>query len=101
MERLLRDKKFRSISLRLILSFFLLFFLFFTKHFFIHNQLIKEQNISHTMNVVGEQRMLSQKLTKDLELLNQRRLDGRQSYSKTLSQFVAGQKELEELADKL
>lgn len=100
MEALMRDKKFRKIGIRLVLSFFLIFFLFFTKHLFIHEQLKKEQNISHTMNVIGQQRMLSQKLTKDLELLDQRRMDGRQSYIETLDRFEEGQKELQELAER-
>ena len=54
MEALMRDKKFRKIGIRLVLSFFLIFFLFFTKHLFIHEQLKKEQNISHTMNVIQD-----------------------------------------------
>lgn len=100
MEVLKRDKKFRRLSFRIVASSVFLLSIFFIKHFSIHQQLKKEQNISHTMNIVGQQRMLSQKLTKDLELLDQGRLDSRQEYIDTLDFYLEGQEELEKLAEK-
>lgn len=70
----MNEKKYEIIYKKLIGRFvitsLLLFIVFFFKQFVIHYQLVQEQNTSYIINISGRQRMLSQKIVKDVALIH-------------------------------
>lgn len=55
---------------RIIISSLLLLTLFFSKQFITFYQMTQETNTSYILNIAGRQRMLSQKIVKDMALIN-------------------------------
>lgn len=54
---------------RFIISSFILLSVFMLKQFIIHYQIVQEENTSYIVNIAGRQRMLSQKIVKDMSLI--------------------------------
>jgi len=54
---------------RFIISSFILLSVFMLKQFIIHYQIVQEENTSYIVNIAGRQRMLSQKVVKDMSLI--------------------------------
>ena len=65
-----QDKRYKRLVARFILAMTLLMAVFLVKQLVIRHQLSLEVNTSYTINLAGRQRMLSQKITKDLILLH-------------------------------
>lgn len=70
MEDLKKNKKFKKMIMRLIISSLLLMITFIIKQGIVHYQMIQEENASYIINIAGRQRMLSQKITKDLAFVH-------------------------------
>jgi diguanylate cyclase (GGDEF)-like protein/hemerythrin-like metal-binding protein/PAS domain S-box-containing protein len=60
------QKIYNKLIKRFIISSLLLITIFIVKQFFIQYQITQEENISYVINVVGRQRMLSQKIVKNI-----------------------------------
>ena len=56
----------RQTIFKLVIATIILTTLILTKHFFVQKQISNQMNISNIMNEAGRQRMLSQKITKDI-----------------------------------
>lgn len=87
-------KKFKGISFRLFLSFFLLLSLFLVKQFAVQNQLVQEENTSETINTAGRQRMLSQKITKEITFLQFGDEANLEEINENLTLFIESQEDL-------
>lgn len=87
-------RKFKGLSFRLFLSFFLLLSLFLVKQFTVQRQLTREENTSETINTAGRQRMLSQKITKDLTSLHYGKELSLRETEENLTEFRDSQEEL-------
>ncbi len=70
-----QDKSYKKLAIRFILSITLLMLIFLAKQLVIGHQLSLEVNTSYTINISGRQRMLSQKITKDLILIHNEKDD--------------------------
>lgn len=60
---------YKKIIRRFIVAFLLLLFIFFLKQYIIGNQIERELNTSYIINIAGRQRMLSQKIVKDISFI--------------------------------
>ncbi len=54
---------------RFIISAVILLSVFILKQFIVHYQIVQEENTSYVVNIAGRQRMLSQKIVKDISLI--------------------------------
>lgn len=55
---------------RIIIALLLLLSIFFLKQFIIRYQIVQEKNTSYVINIAGRQRMLSQKIVKNIAFMN-------------------------------
>ena len=97
MKELRQIKNIRGIVTRLLVSFFLLFSAFFVKQYIVRYQMNQEENTSYVINIAGRQRMLSQKITKDLAFMHQGDPNYKQDLKFSLEQFQRSQEQLIEL----
>lgn len=97
MKELRQIKNIRGIVTRLLVSFFLLFSAFFVKQLVVHYQMEQEENTSYIINIAGRQRMLSQKIIKDLAFMHQGDPNYKQDLKFSLEQFQRSQEQLIEL----
>lgn len=94
MKELSQSRNFKKNRLRLIISFFILVSLISLKQFVVHYQVVQEENTSHMINIAGRQRMLSQKIVKELTFLQQGLSNQTDELEASVMQFEESQREL-------
>ena len=63
------DIIYKRLIRRFIISAVILLSVFILKQFIVHYQIVQEENTSYVVNIAGRQRMLSQKIVKDISLI--------------------------------
>ncbi|MGB4658642.1 MAG: diguanylate cyclase, partial [Mobilitalea sp.] len=81
-------KIYKKLIHRFVIASLLLLFVFLLKQFIINYQIAQEENISYVINVSGRQRMLSQKIVKDILLIQPDQSTVNELYIKDMKESI-------------